>query len=742
MPHSPPAAALPPGASADRNEARGEGWTLALVALALFAHAPVLPLVAWPVALLALASRRLPPRTLTAALRLGGLALAVAAAGLAWGWLESATLRLAFLLVLALKWAESRTPREHALVAPAAAVAVAIGLLQWGAGVGLVLMLAAAVLLLASRSDDPHAPPGATLWRRAAAGVAVAGRHLLIALPLAGVLFIFFPRIPGPLWDIGLSFGLPLAIGIDQSPIGLGVAATLKPGQTQAGAGMTASTPVLVAEFENWVPPTAQLYWRGPVFYDFDGEEWKLNSDIATSGRRYMAQGWRSARSFGEEQLAQSTQQVRYTIRLTPHKSTWLYALDLPAALPTEAFVTPDWQVIAHLPVEQEMTYPVASWLEWTAKPEIKEEQRERALALPATGNPRLRRLGDELRDAAAGDADSADLVVRAALSRVVEGTYTVRDSFEAPQGADAFDAFWFDTRVGNAEFFAGAFVYLMRAAGVPARLVTGYRGGKLMALTNYVVVKRSHAHAWVEIWDAQRGWRRVDPVDIVTLQKRTETSPAAREREKNAQTAPAPGEENKEGKKNNASRPLPNGDFTERAPAERLQTKPSDDKPSWFESMADWIGHWIVRLDAERQLELLAGKGGGFAWVWLLLGAVFTATTIAFAGIALARWRDARRLPPAQRAWQRACALLGRHGFTLAPAECPQRYAQRVGEARPELAVGIRTLADAYTGWRYGKTPDAWPATVTKAARYLMNLIQALPAPRPIKETTETKKK
>jgi uncharacterized SAM-binding protein YcdF (DUF218 family) len=116
----------------------------------------------------------------------------------------------------------------------------------------------------------------------------------------------------------------------------------------------------------------------------------------------------------------------------------------------------------------------------------------------------------------------------------------------------------------------------------------------------------------------------------------------------------------------------------------------------------------------------------GGFAWVWLLLGALFAATTIFLAGIALSRWRDARRTPPAQRAWQRACALLARLGLPPAAAECPQNYARRVGQARPELAVGIRTLADAYSAWRYGRTPEQWPATVARAARYLTNRIRS----------------
>lgn len=722
-----------------------------LLGLMLAVHGAALPWVAWPVLLLAAASRRLPTRRSVVALRIAALLGVYAAAALAWGWANSDTLRLTLLTVLLLKWAESRSASEDALVVTTALVAVAIGSLNWNEAAALAwIVLALTCALLALRTPNGLPDGLVSIGKKAHFKAALRAllpplHHLAAALPLAGMLFVFFPRIPGPLWDIGLSFGLPLVIGIDQSPTGLGVSASLKPGQTQTGAQMAAATPVLVAEFDNWVPPTSMLYWRGPVFYDFDGTEWKLNSDIATSGRRHMSEGWRSARSFTQEQLAHSTQQVRYTIRLTPHKATWLYALDLPAALPTEAFVTADWQVISHTPVEQEMTYPMVSTLEWTAKPvarKVQEDQLERALALPATGNPRLRQLGTELRNEVAVDErNPTDAIVRAALGRVVDGAYILREAFEAPEGANAFDTFWFDTRVGNPEFLAGAYVFLMRAASVPARLVTGYRGGKLMALTNYVVVKRSHAYAWVEVWDDTVGWHRIDPADIISLQKRNETGKAAKEREQKTEVAPAPQEDNaSQKKKNSASRPLPNGEFAERAPTVRLQPKPSDDEPSLAERIADWIGYWVVRLDAERQLEILAGKGGGFAWIWLLLGAVFSAATIAFAGIALTRWRDARRLPPAQRAWQRACALLARHGFTLTPTECPQRYAQRVGAARPELAVGVGKLADAYTGWRYGKKPNEWPAKVAQAARYLMNLIQAMPAPRSAGETKESK--
>lgn len=682
-------------------------WTLALMLLALVAHAPALPPVLWPLPLLALSSRRLPARRWTPALRLGGLAICYIVCALAFGWLDSTTLRLNLLLVLTLKWAESRSPREFALVAAAALVAVAIGLLHWSESAGLAIVLAALPLLLAGAGGRPAVAPGAALR--------AAGRQLLGALPLAAVLFLFFPRIPGPLWDIGLSFGLPLPTGIEQSNQGLGVSARLKPGQTQTGA--SDGQPVLVAEFANWVPPTSLLYWRGPVFYDFDGKEWRLDADYAEgNGRRIMQQGWRRAADFGRN-LRSTAQEVRYKIRLTPHGGLWLYALDLPARLTAESFVGPDWQVLAHMPVHEEISYELASWLEWTAGGEMAPAPalRERALALPAGSNPRLRALGEDLRRQAPTD------VPRQALVGLARGGYQVRDRFAAPSGEHVLDAVWFDTKEGNSELYAAAFVVLMRSAGVPARLVTGYRGGKLMALTDYIVVKRSHAHAWVEIWDEAQGWRRIDPTDMIAPEKfaGTQAKPKAA-----PQPAPSAAPKPAKAPESGSAPPTPASAFPTRAGA---STGGNED---WkLPDLADWMGRWVFRLDAERQKDLLGGKGDGFAWLWLLaLAALGSAAYLGVAAL-LGRWRENRRLPPAQRAWQNACRLLAGRGLPPRAGECPSRFAERVAASRPELAAAVRALGRAYADWRYGRAPEAAAAQVGPAARFLVNRIHSTSA-------------
>lgn len=674
---------------------------LSLVLLALAAHAPALPPPAFAVFFMALFSRQLPIRRWVPALRLIGLATCYFVCGLLFGWLDSTTLRLNLLLILALKWAESRHQREFSLLSAAAVVAVAIGLLQWSEGSGLVFIIGAALGLFAAAG-----------WRSSIAPLRLlrtAVLQLLVALPLAAVFFLFFPRIPGPLWDIGLTFGLPLPASIEKSNQGLGISSKLKPGQTQTGA--SDGQAVLVAEFKDWVPPTSQLYWRGPVFYDFDGREWQLDADYATgNGRRIMQQGWRRSADF-KKNLQSTAQEVSYKVRLTPHNGLWLYGLDLPSQLTSESFIGPDWQVLSHMPVQQEMSYELTSWLEWTAGGELPAEQRQRALALPEGSNPKLRTLGAEM-----ANLGEADAVSRQALAALARGGYRVRDRFAPPEGADALDAFWFQSKEGNAEFFAASFVFLMRSAGVPARLVTGYRGGKLMALTDYVVVKRSHAHAWVEIWDNKKGWRRIDPVDVIAPERFTDgQTPPKSLTQPTPRPAPAPPASN------DRAAPSPVGGFSTMTTAGKTVAESIK-----LPDLSGWLGRWIFRLDGTQQKTLLAGKGGGFAWLWLLAAAALGCALLFGSSLLLALWRENHRLPLPQRAWNKACRLLARHGLAPGTSECPSDFSRRVGMARPTWATAIGTLAEAYAAWRYGPEPETTAARVPAAARLMINRILA----------------
>ncbi|MDR2365370.1 MAG: transglutaminaseTgpA domain-containing protein [Zoogloeaceae bacterium] len=700
---------------------------LPLLLLALASHAPVLPLLVWPPLLLALASRLLPPRAWAASLRLLLLAGVVAACGFLHGWLDALTLRIALLFVLTLKWAEARSPREFALLAAALSVAGAIGLLQWNEWIGLLLIFLLPLLALHTLENTTLSPQEETVKKSLLASLGRNAPRILAALPLAAVLFLFFPRIPGPLWDIGLSFGLPLTLGLEKSNQGLGVSTRLKPGQGQTQTGVSESQPVLVAEFENWVPPTSLLYWRGPVYYDFDGQEWHLDAEYEKGqGRALMRKGWTKASAFAAT-LKRKTQEIRYRVRLTPHDRLWLYGLDLPARLTSEAFISADWQVLAHRSVQEEASYQLSSWLDWEAEGGVLPEAlRQRALALPARGNPRLRALGAELA------ALPVEERYRRVLASLAQEGYRLRERFDFQEGENALDHFWFAARAGNADLYAGTFVFLMRAAGVPARLVAGYRGGKLMALTDYVIVKKNHAHAWAEIWEEKRGWQRIDPIDLIAPERfgapaATQTQPKPT-RKNPAESAPrtepakpqAPASGRQSGKEE-----APGAFNVLLAPA-------SATKSGSLPNLGDFLGRWIFRLDAQTQQSLLGGMSGGFAWLWLLGCATLGSALVMLAGQALARLRANRRLPPPEREWRRLCRLLRRHGFPCAEWECPSNFARRVGAAQPLLAGEMHNLAAAWTDWRYARDRADAPERLRVAARRLYNLLMAIQGSAP----------
>jgi transglutaminase-like putative cysteine protease len=718
-------------------------WSFALLFLALASHAPTLSPLAFGLLALALASRFAPRRNWVMVARLLFLAIVVVACGLTRGWLEAGTLRLALLLVLALKWAEARQASEFTLLACASVVAAAIGLLQWGESVGLALVFILPGLVLgalesAAASATPPAAPGAM-----SGSFPVRLRRILgamaLSLPLAATLFLFFPRIPGPLWDIGISFGLPLSLGLEKSNQGLGVSTRLKPGQGQAQTGVAENQPVLVAEFENWVPPTALLYWRGPVYYDFDGREWRLEPEYeAGQGRRIMRQGWTKAADF-TARLARKTQEIRYQIRLTPHDRLWLYGLDLPARLTAESFIGPDWQVLSHRPVRKETRYALSSWLEWEAGGALPAESRARALALPQTGNPRLYALGKQF--AALPDPEAR---IKTALTALAKEGYKVRDQFEFKDGPDALDHFWFETRTGDANLYAGAFVLLMRAADIPARLVTGYRGGKLMALTDYVIVKKSHAHAWAEVWSDARGWRRIDPVDLI-----------APERFASAQTTPKPVAPKIPQTAKTAAQPIKPADTASvpPRPSTALQRNdaaaPRADTPnSPLLTGKNWrlpdpgalLQRWIFHLDGETQKTLLAGfqktPAQKFAWAWLLGGAALSSALVFTFLQLFARWRDHRRLPAPERDWNRLCRLLAQRGFIREAWEPPGDFARRVAAAHPAWEAALAALASAYANWCYAAGGD--PGAVKHHARRLYNLVMASPAATPDPQRAE----
>ncbi|HWQ38640.1 MAG TPA: DUF3488 and transglutaminase-like domain-containing protein [Burkholderiales bacterium] len=473
------------------------------------------------------------------------------------------------------------------------------------------------------------------------------GVLLLQATPLMLLLFILFPRVQGPLW------GLPQI----QSAARSGLSDTMSPGTI---ADLSLSDEIAFrAEFLTPPPNPQQLYWRGPVMWDYDGRTWRTGLPTSLSSPPHEK---RSA-------------PISYAVTLEPHQERWLFLIDLPSGLPPRSLLTRDYQVLSFRPVRERIRYEAQSVLAYRIGAETLQGELQRALSLPDQAAPEARALARGWR---AESSDPRALVERALqMFRDQPFVYTL-----APPELtkDPVDQFLFETRRGFCEHYASSFTVLMRAAGVPARVVTGYLGGELNPLDGYLVVRQSEAHAWSEVWIPDEGWVRVDPTAAVS---------PLRIQQGLATAVPA-------------GDPLP---LFKRVRAEWLRKV----RHTWDAVGNSW-NQWVLGYSPERQNRLLTTIGfPDVTWRDLIvaLSATTGAVVLAFMLVMFRRLRTGRR-DPVQRLWLRFCELMAARGLPRGPAEGPRDFAQRLAGSLPHLRERIEQIAALYITLRYGREPDS----------------------------------
>lgn len=489
----------------------------------------------------------------------------------------------------------------------------------------------------------------------ALAPVRLAGKMVAQAIPMMLILFVLFPRIPGPLW------GLPK----DAHQGRTGLSEEMSPGSVSE---LSKSDAVAFrVRFVGPPPPPKQLYWRGPVLWNFDGRKWTRHEELPA----------KAPVPFTPEGPA-----VEYAVIMEPSNRRWLLALDLPASLPPRTGMTPSFQLLRDQPVNEVYRYEVRSYPSYRTG-ELTTLERNRVLRLPGRGNPRARELAAQWRE----HDPRPEALINAALTLFREQAfyYTLTPPL---LGANSVDDFLFRTRQGFCEHYASAFVFLMRAAGVPARIVTGYQGGERNAIGDYLIVRQADAHAWAEVWLPERGWVRVDPTAAVAPNRIQDGLYAA---------VADPG-----------SLPflLRRGGHSEWLRQLAL---------SWDSLNNSW-NEWVLAYGPDRQKELLSGLGfGPVDW-----GEMTVAMVVALSGFGLIfaglRWRSQFSRDPVARSWQRFCARLARRGLARSPHEGPLAFVERVAVQRPELATLAQEIGRLYSALRYG--PVTTPAAVRRLQR------------------------
>jgi transglutaminase-like putative cysteine protease len=553
--------------------------------------------------------------------------------------------------MLAIKPAETFSLRDarsllgFALFAPFATFLLDQGPLALLLGL-LAAMLALAALLQLAELESGDSRTLAP-WRRFAS----VWRLVAVGLPLALAAFWLFPRLATPLW------GVP-----DRAMARPGLSDRMSPGAWQEI--LNDDSTALRVQFSGVVPAREQMYWRGPVLTDFDGHDWTRSS----------------LRGVPRPEVHSGRVRWDYQLELEPTDRRQLVALDLPLAAPDGARLTRDLGVVADRPLVGLTRWRMQSSPPLLFAAQLAPAERRASLALPRGLNPRSVALAQRWRREAGSDDEA---VVQRAMDMIRDGFgYTLDTPLP---GRDAVDDFLFGYRAGYCEHFSSAFVVLMRAAGIPSRVVTGYVGGYRNPIGGYWLVRNSDAHAWAESWLPGRGWVRFDPTAAVAPERIYDTL---------ADRVPGAGALGGFG---NLTPVLDVGDWMRRG---------------WND--------FVLGFDAARQRQLLRPVGLGDLPPARLLALFSAAAVLALLWMLWLTARAGRERDPVLRAWHRLGRRYARIGLARLPHEPAATWAARVASARPDLAGPLQRLILRFNSWRYAghQEPGSAPATLARALR------------------------
>jgi len=600
-------------------------------------------------------------------------------------WISGESVLTFFIAVVFLKWGEGHSRRDYLLLIFAAVVLAAVGALYWESLFSLLHMFVVIFALTASLiaiHGGEAVPVFSFVPKRAAVLV-------LLGLPLMGLLFLSFPRIPGPLWDIGLAFGLPVKALMDRGDAEFGKMKVLQKGGIQRTD--KENTNVLVAEFKGAVPFKSRLYWRGPVFWDFDGENWSLPEGWDNRSR-LLSKAIRSKNKLTRE-LRSKGRPVQYSLRVMPNGGRWLYALDVPAAPAPESFISDEFQLLSIRKIDDyEPKLDMLSYLDYAIGSEITGEQREMGLSWPEGTNPRLQSLGKEL----AAKYQSPEEIIHQGLKILATGKYRFDSNAIITPGPDMLDRFFFDEKLGGSQVLAGSFVMLMRAAGIPARLISGFRGGTIVALTNFVIVKRADAHTWVELWQDDIGWTKVEPKDAVLPPLKKEKIKQVEPEKQDMEVMIKPAEKE-------SVDSLQPTDGKQKNTVDKNKGAKGLSLPDWADLFGS-LQKWVINYNPDRQVELLKGLGAEESnWLDLLLSAVAGFFAVLALYLVVAWWRGREKIDLVGKSWNDFCVRMNKLGIRKHKTECPGDFIKRLSTQRPELAAAAEDITNRYIDIRYG---------------------------------------
>ncbi|MFZ5842176.1 MAG: transglutaminase TgpA family protein [Pseudomonadota bacterium] len=499
----------------------------------------------------------------------------------------------------------------------------------------LLLPLHTATVLVLHRLDG---------WRGLLVLAKDSGRFVLLALPLVALLYVFFPRLSAPLWRLPGS-------GVT------GPTDSMTIGDVQSLA--LSDELAFRVKFTGAPPPEKQRYWRGTVLADFDGLTWNVG----------MPQAAETIEPLGAP--------IRYQIALEPTRLRWLYALDVPQTVdsPLQARRTWNATLLTYGFIRQRVDYSVESVLNYRLGADATDKDLATYLRLPDGGNPQSRQWAEALR----ARYPDATAYAQALLRQINQDNFWY--SLQVPElSEDTVDDFWFNHKRGYCEHYANAVTFLLRAGGVPARVVVGYQGGEWNPYGNFLTVRHLDAHAWLEFWRAGDGWIRLDPTAAVSP-LRIDQSYLDRIARRDSLMSFSGWD----------SVATLTGDASNWALVE------------WWQQANRWFEANVVQFNADAQRDWLENLGLPKLSMADLVRILVIGLLLL---LAISAWLILRSRPvrdPVARLYAAFCAKLARAGIRREPHETPQDFLRRAQRAFPAERGELRAFVDAYIALRYG---------------------------------------
>jgi transglutaminase-like putative cysteine protease len=482
----------------------------------------------------------------------------------------------------------------------------------------------------------------------------VASVMLLQALPLMIVLFFLFPRF-GPLWTVP----------IKNQTAKTGMSDFMKPGDV---ASLSQSADVAFrVKFDGEIPVKSALYWRGLVLSRIEQGVW--------SGLSFYDL---PANQLRPQEVIIGGEPIRYNVIMEPTQQKWLYGLKYARSDTRTVMQASDFRLFSPTLIETEFMYTVNSWTDVPVETILSDWRRTTETQLPPTGNSKTRKLSLELREEAGSNEAFVDLVLD--RFKVEPYVYTLRPGLLPEQ--DSIDAFLFQSQRGFCEHYASAFVFMMRAAGVPARVVAGYQGGEINPVNKTVIVHQFDAHAWAEVWLASRGWVRVDPTAAISplrIEFGLEEAMASE------------------------------GSFLSTvlmSPARYRSIPVLNLLRLRYDALTYRWQTWVVGFDSERQFNLLRsffGETTAKAFAIVLLGS--WALVLLPVAMSLFRAPDIEPVRPLAKHYRIFCKRLARLDLIRRPGETPGQFAQRVEKELPDYTEQLWQITDLYNQLAYADT-------------------------------------